>query len=424
MRLRLAVLASALGALAAVAVPSVADAAPTHNHHLTIAAVPNPIPAGEGVLIFGYLTPAPASPQTIVLFHHIAGSHSGFTPVQTTKTGPGGLYEFVRAEGIVDTNRSWFVREADHPGVHSRTIHERVEALVSLSANRTIVETNHPVVFSGQVLPEIHAGERVLLQEQMGLSGDDWVTIKRGRLGLDSRYMITYRWLRPGVRDLRVVFRGDKRNIRGESDVVTLVVQQAQNPDFTIAATPADIIPEGSSLRISGVLDMAGTATPEGNTSVTLLGHGYKQPFTAIQTTTTASDGSYHFDLTGGLAPAHNEVYIVRTASAPHRHTALLFEGVRDVVTINASSSTAKVGDTVTFTGSVSPNKNGHVIYLQRLGEDGDWHTIETGFVDPSSNYQFTWEFGEPGTKMFRARVPGGPENVGAASPAVTITVS
>ena len=55
MRPRFAVLASVLTALAAVAVPAMASAAPRHNRGLTINATPNPILAGEGVLIFGHV---------------------------------------------------------------------------------------------------------------------------------------------------------------------------------------------------------------------------------------------------------------------------------------------------------------------------------------------------------------------------------
>ena len=111
-----------------------------------------------------------------------------------------------------------------------------------------------------------------------------------------------------------------------------------------------------------------------------------------------------------------NELYQVRTTFAPRRHTAVLFQGVQDVVTMTPSSSTSTVNGHITFSGSVSPDKGGHVIYLQKLGKDGDWHTVEARFVDNASTYQFGWTFGTAGTKEFRARILGGPVNVGAAS--------
>jgi hypothetical protein len=117
-------------------------------------------------------------------------------------------------------------------------------------------------------------------------------------------------------------------------------------------------------------------------------------------------------------------VYLVRTTSEkPGRHTAQLFEGVRDVVTIAASSTTSTVGGRVTFTGGVTPDKTGHVIYLQRRGPDGDWHNVKQGVVRGLSMYQFTWTFGAPGVKHFRVMIPGGPENLQGHSAPVDITV-
>jgi len=102
----------------------------------------------------------------------------------------------------------------------------------------------------------------------------------------------------------------------------------------------------------------------------------------------------------------------------------VLFQGVQDVVTVQSSSSTSTVGGQVTFSGSVSPDKAGHVIYLQKLGSDDDWHTVQVSTVTASSTFQFGWTFGTAGTKEFRARITGGPANVGGASPAVTIDVT
>ena len=91
---------------------------------------------------------------------------------------------------------------------------------------------------------------------------------------------------------------------------------------------------------------------------------------------------------------------------------------------MSASASTSTVGGQITFSGSVAPDKSGHVIYLQRLGADGDWHTVEVRIVHPGSVFQFGWTFGAEGTKQFRARIFGGPVNVGAASAPVTVQVT
>ena len=219
---------------------------------------------------------------------------------------------------------------------------------------------------------------------------------------------------------MRVVLPGDRRNIRSESDAVTVTVQQAQVADFTIN-TSQPIIPEGSTATISGVLYEKGTTTPEPTTGVSLWSRTAGQAtFHKLEDTTTASDGSYSFV----EKPQVNELYQVRTTLPANRHTAVLFEGVRDVLSMQADSATSTVGGKVTFTGSVTPDKAGHLVYLQRLGSDGDWHTVEVRVVRPSSTFQFGWTFGKVGMDEFRARIFSDPRNVGGASDPVTITVS
>ncbi len=420
MRLRLAVLVCMLTAFGTIAAPSLASAAPRHNHHLTLAATPNPVPAGEGVVIYGRLLGADNAGQQIRLYHHISGSNQGYTFVQKTTSDSSGYYEFTRAEGIVLTNRSWFVRGPD--GSHSRTDHERVIALVSMSPPSSSTDTSTPVTFTGQVYPA-HPFERVVLQEQNG-SSDDWTTLRSGFTDGSSAYSISYRWRRPGEHDVRVVFPGDFRNIRGVSDPMTITVDQAQVPDFTIA-TSAPIIAEGGTATISGVLYMPGTTTSDPNTVVQLWGRPAPQGhFKVVADATTGSNGNYSF------APQQlttNTVYYAATMPLSHtkrRHTAALYQGVHDVLTFQASPTSTTTGQTVTFTGTVLPDKAGHSIYLQKLGKDGDWETVEVRRVHHDSAFQFTWTIGSPGNHEFRARITSDAANVGAASAPMAVTAT
>jgi hypothetical protein len=116
-------------------------------------------------------------------------------------------------------------------------------------------------------------------------------------------------------------------------------------------------------------------------------------------------------------------VYFVKTVLPPRRRTAGLIEGVRDVVKLFADSA-ATAGQRFNLTGSVTPDKAGDLVYLQRLGADGDWHTVGIGKVRFDSTFTFTRVFGSAGSKTFRARVPGDDGNVGAASVPVSVTVS
>ncbi|MEO8969783.1 MAG: hypothetical protein ABI355_19230 [Solirubrobacteraceae bacterium] len=417
MRLRIAMLACALSVLVAGLGPSAASAAPHHNRGLTLRAVPHSIIAGESVLIHGRLTgPNPAG-QAIRLYHRI-NPQPGFSLIGVTKTDSAGLYEFTREEGVVNTNRSWYVRG---PGLtHSHTVHERVAALVSLAASTTSGDTRHPIVFSGHVTPD-HAGNRVLLQVNTG-RGDEWRTIKSGRIGPGSNYQIPAGFRTPGERDVRVVLPGDARNIRTASDPVSVIIQQTEHADFTIHTT-SPIVSNTAPYTISGTLDQPGTTTPEPNTSVSLFARDPGTPaYHVVTTTMTDASGAYSF---ANLTSTTNELYQARTTFGPARDdSAVLFQGVQDVLNMSSSSSTSTVGGKVTFTGSVAPDKAGHVIYLQRLGADGDWHTVEVRTVVPGSTFTFGWTFGTAGTKQFRARILGGPENVGAASSAVTVVVT
>ncbi len=413
MRTRFAVLATVVTTLVAAVLPSVVSAAPRHNRGLTINAIPNPIDAGEGVFIYGHLNVAPVGGQTIILYHHIAGSGKGYTRIWRTTTDSHGFYEFTRAEDVVMTNRSWFVREAGAHPIHSRTVYERVAALVSLSASTSSAVTGQPVVFTGHVDPN-HAAARVFLQQEN--AAGDWHTLKIGRLGGGSNYSITHRWRFAGDHTVRVLFRGDHRNIGGAANPVTIAVQQKQVPGFTISSSD-QLISYGQPVTISGVLGSAATGTP-----VTLWARSaYQSKFTPIADTTTVSGGGYTF---APQTPTYNTVYQVRTTLAPHRHSAVLFEGVQDVLTMTPSSTTSQVGGHVTFTGTVLPDKAGHIIYLQRLGADRDWHTEEVRSVTNASTFQFGWTFGKAGTYQFRARIIGERGNIGGASAPVTIQVS
>jgi hypothetical protein len=420
MRPRFAVPASLLAALVAIVVPAAASAAPHRNHGLTINATPNPIVTGDPVLIYGQLNLPVHGGQTIRLFHRV-NPRGFFTLVGRTTTDSNGFYEFNRADGVVTTNRSWFVRGPD--STHSRTVHERVAATLTLAASSTTAVTRQPITFTGQIAPAVvHAGERVFLQQQNGDSSDNWHTVATARIDVNSNYSITHAFRQPGDRELRVAFRGDVRNIRAVSDAVSVSIQQRQNPTFTINSS-SPTIDAGQSVTISGNLFIPGSTTvPLPGTAVTLWGHIAGARYVALATTTTGTDGSFSFT----QMPAHNEVYQVRTTLAPPRRrlTAQLYEGVRDVVTITASATTATVGQTVTFQGSVTPDKAGHVIYLEKLGPNGHFNIVEVRRVTPASTYSFSWTFGNDGVKTFRVRIPGGDFNVGGVSPSVAITVS
>lgn len=419
MRLRLAGLACALTALGTVVAPGLASAAPHHDHGLTIAATPDPILAGEGVVIYGRLFGSDNAGQTIRLYHRLDGTGRGFSLIGATTTDPSGQYEFTREEGVVATNRDWYVRGPS--AAHSRTVHERVAALVTLAASTSQTDTAHTIVFTGHVTPN-HPFEQVFLQKEIG-SGGDWSTVASARLGAGSDYLLSHRFRIPGAYTFRVVFRSDARNVQSPSDPVGVVIQQAQVPDFSINSS-APVVDNGGSTTISGVLDQPGTTRPEPNAVVQLWGRHPGRPFAVLADATTGQDGGYAFNQ---MALTTNTLYFVATLrmpQTPRRRAASLFEAVRAAVNMQASTASATTGQTVIFTGTVLPDEAGHVIYLQKLGKDGEFHTVGVGIVRYDSTFRFAWTIGSPGTHTFRARITGDRNNIGSASPPVSISAA
>lgn len=397
-----------------MAEPSKAIAAPHHNHGLTIAATPDPSTAGAGVLIYGQLKGPDSANRKIWLFHRINPAQH-FTPVQVTRTNAEGFYEIVRADGIVNSNRNWFVLGPDN--THSRTIHEWVSPSLTLSTATTSATTAQTVSFTGTVFP-VHNHQHVLLQEQNSTSGTGWKTIDAGVTNSSSAFTITHRFRTPGSYTLRAYFPSDPRNIAGQSASIALSIQQEQNPSFTINAS-AQPITNGQSETVTGTLYAAGsTTTVQPNVSVTLYGRQATGQFRALQSSQTNSSGDYTFTTT----PSYNTVY--RVTATGHVQTAKLYVGVQDVVAASLSAQTIAVGDSVKVTGTVTPDHSGHALYLQERNSDGQWVDVETGYLSAGSTYAFTYTPGMVGTLNLRVQITGGPWSVGGISSTMPLTVS
>jgi hypothetical protein len=84
-----------------------------------------------------------------------------------------------------------------------------------------------------------------------------------------------------------------------------------------------------------------------------------------------------------------------------------------------------QAGQTLDFSGTVAPQHGGHVIYLERENAAATgFHVVEVATIQPGSQYSILHTVYDPGTKVFRVRIPGGPENEGAVSQAFTVQVT
>lgn len=288
----------------------------------------------------------------------------------------------------------------------------RIAATVSLDQPSGDITTATPIAFAGKVAPA-DAGHRIVLQRQAGLLGDRWVSIDGGFVGADGSYSIVHRFRVPGDRTLRTLLLANRHTLRSPSAPISITVQQLQVAGFTIGSS-AQPIDFGQGVTISGTL------TGGASTSVTLFGRDeWRGRLHPIATGTTDATGAYAFT----QSPPRNTVYQVRVTSDPRQRTARLFQGVRDVVSLAASTDTATVGDVVTFSGTVQPDKSGHAILLLRL-DGGVWRTVAVARVGDGSTYSIPFTLAAAGTAQYRTLVPGGPVNQRGLSSAVQVTAN
>ena len=381
---------------------------------INISLSPRLITASEPTEVSGALAcrkhHANAGGQLVTLFAHAAGS-AGFIPVQTTTTEANGSYKFTTAPENANTN--FYVRSLRAQSGRRRL---RVAALVTLSGppegTQLLTGRADKVTFTGTVNPATDAGARVILQRQNALTGNEWHRIGIGQVQAGGTFSITHTFRVPGDANIRVLVRSDGLNIPSPSNVLEYEISQAQNPNLTIDAS-ADPITFGQTVTISGLL-AGGNSMP-----VTLLARTDGTRFSPVAQVNTDAQGNYSFP---AQMPVNSTLYRVQGAS---KKSAVLYEGVKDLLTAEASPATVEAGQAVTFKGTVAPDHTGHVIYLERQNASGTgFHVVQVSFVQAGSVYAIIHQVYVPGTKVFRVEIPGGPENGRAVSQPFTITVT
>jgi hypothetical protein len=384
---------------------------PNGRCNVNINVAPRQLSAGDAVVVFGRLRchRRNVASQTVTLLERTAGA--GFGPVQTTTTDVRGFYELTVAG--LQNNSSFFVRS--HGAASGRrTIDVAAQVTLNGPPEGTQLFTGqaNKVTFTGTVNPA-DAGARVILQRQNATTGNDWHRIDLGQVLTGGTYSITHTFVVPGDANIRVLVRARRRNIPSPSNVLTYEISQAQNPNLTIQAS-ADPISYGQSVTISGTVAGAAKAP------VTLEAHTARQHgFAPVAEVSTDASGNYTFP---AQSPINSTFYEVKGAG---KTSAVLYEGVKDVLTAEVSPTTLQAGQALTFSGKVSPDHTGHAIYLERQNAAGmGFHVVKVGFVGAGSTYSLVHTVYDAGTKVFRVKIPGGPENEGAASPAFTIVVT
>ncbi len=411
-------LAAALTALALAASGASArkHSSPNGRCEVSINVAPRQIDAGDAIVVFGRLrchgsgSAHRVASKTVKLLEHSSGT-PGFTIVQTTTTDVHGFYELTVTG--VETNSVLFVRSR---GAASGSRNVKVGAEVTLDGpaegTQLLTGAANKVTFTGTVNPA-DAGARVILQRQNAVTGDEWHKIDRGTVSMTGSFSITHTFIVPGDANLRVLVKSHERNVPSPSNVLTYEISQAQNPSLTINATPNPIA-YGQSVAITG------TVSGADKQPVTLFARTAAQKtFAPVVEVSTDASGNYTFP---AQSPIDSTFYEVKGAG---KQSAVLYEGVKDVLTASVSQTTIQAGQTLTFSGTVAPDHTGHVIYVERQNASGmGFHVVGVTKVGKGSIYSIEHTVYDAGTKVFRVKIPGGPENEGAASAPFTITVT
>jgi hypothetical protein len=423
-------LTTALGAAGMVLAltPALAVAAARHAHHrpagkpasgchIRLSVAPRLVYSGEKVAASGALACAgtSAADQTVTLYEGSLVS-PGYSVAGTATTEANGAYKIEVTSPL--TANSHFYALADGEQSASRSV--KVAALVALKGPAEGADlpagartgSRDTVTFSGIVDPG-DVGAVVVLQRENALTGNGWYRIGAGRVLAGGGFSITHRFLVPGDADIRVLVRSQARNVASPSNTLNYEISQAQVPGLSINGSP-DPIDDGQPVAISGTLSGAP------GTVVTLLAHTVHQHnFAAITEVKTASTGTYEFP---AQSPVDSTLYEVQ---GDGRTSAVLYEAVKDLITASVSpGSSVQVGQTLKFSGTVSPERTGHVIYLEREDAPGTFHVVEVSAVSTGSTFSVEHTVYEAGTSVFRVRLPGDPQNSGGVSQPFTIDVA
>jgi hypothetical protein len=312
-------------------------------------------------------------------------------------------------------------------GAESAVHSVRVAAQVTLSGpaegSQLLTGRAHRVTFTGTVTPA-QTGARVILQRQDSVLGNHWHRIGVGVVEADGSFSITHTFVvashpstgglgEAGDASIRALVRGDAGNIASPSNILEYEISQSENPQLTLLASP-DPVSYGQPVTLAGVVAGASKAP------VTLLARSaHQRGFAPVAEVTSDGSGNYAFP---AQTPLENTFYEVRSDG---RTSAVAYEGVKDVLAAKLDATTVQAGQTLTFSGTVSPQHDGHVIYLERENSSATgFHVVEIGTVGPGSAYVIAHVVYEAGAKVFRVRIPGGPENEGAVSQTFTVQVT
>ncbi len=375
--------------------------------------------AGESATLIGTLScplAGEAAEQTVTIDQRVAGT-PGFSAIGSATTEASGAFQLTT--GALEDNSVFY---ADVQGVRSNRQAVKVAPAVTIggpppttqlprAARHASVSDaeSDTVTFAGNVGP-VPAGTRLILQRESASAGEDWRRIGLGEVQADGSYSIPHTFSVGGPATVRVVVRA-RGQLAAASEPLTYEVAPRQNPRLTIAASARPLL-YGHALTISGVA--AGAA----DEPITLFARTRGGAFAAVAAVTSDAEGKYEFP---AQTPLASTSYRVRGA---HVTSTTIFEGIAPQLTAAVSSSTIDAGQTLTFSGTVTPGHAGQTIYLERQNPSGvGFHVVATTTLDEASDFSIAHKVFGSGKQVFRVKVPRDAEMQATASELLTVQV-
>jgi hypothetical protein len=423
--IRLAPAVAAAASMLALA-PTAASAAkplhvnekPVHGCRVVTYAEPRTVTVGEQVEAVGQVlchSSATASGVQVTIFARSQGQ-TQFHQFTTVTTGPGGTFRLAPQTISSDV---WFYAVA--LGHRSGTSRVRFAPLVTLVGppEGTQIKTGkaNAVTFTGTVSPA-DAGAELILQRENSSSFEEWIPIQLGVVKLGGVYSIKHTFVVPGDANLRVIVRPHgKFTVRGISQTLSYGISQPQNPQLTINSS-ADPVPYGQPVTLEGNVVGVPAGTP-----VTLMSHprDHVQALSAVASSKTLdASGTYRFTVPSATS---NTVYKVVSGSVS---SAQLFQGVKYILNAGVSATSVQSFTPITFSGTVTPAREGKIVYLERENlYGGGFHVADVGKVNSEGKFSIEhFVFGAGSKQVYRLKVPGDPENQTVGSGPFVIQVT
>ena len=98
----------------------------------------------------------------------------------------------------------------------------------------------------------------------------------------------------------------------------------------------------------------------------------YTGDFETVDTTTTNGKGAYSFRISPDVSSRYRT-----TTAAPQAFSKEVQVEVRVKVVLRLSDRTPRAGERVKFRGTVGPEHDGHLVYVQRRVRGGKWRTAK-----------------------------------------------